>query len=272
MPTTGREIIDSARSRHWSFTDLVLGDGAALLFLNQRLRTQLAAHGAQIEGLVNTSIEYAISNVNGELLGDLELVGVTNYAVVIVSSTGVVSITYLPTFDPTIGGDPVDVYGGNPGFPLPAEMVRLIGVSLVYNTPGLWIPCDVIPESQRFTTLPGRNPTVYVSENRLIPLLAFAGTSQNSGDRWFNVTRMRISYVPLQTLTALDDLLNIPAVLVESLVADTVVYLANQSKACDKNDKAGFREEAAQCQSAVADASLDLLRTPMVRSVLYKGN
>lgn len=272
MTITVAEIIDAARVRHWSFADVVLGDGAALLFLNARQRVHLANHGAQIEGIVGTSMTYTTAlNTSGALivlLNNVPTYGTTYADGYAAHVTGGGAI-YIDTAEPTIAGDPFGLHGGTPGFPLPTDFVRLINVALTY-TNGVLIPCDIIPERARHTTLPGRNPTAFVSGNRLVPLMPNTIATNNTGDRWFNVTAIEISYVAVQTLSALTDVVALPAVLCEALTADLAAMFAGQSKACPTAEKAWFAQEARQCAALVAGASLDMLDSPQQTRVLYK--
>lgn len=272
MSVTVAELIDSARSRSWAFSDTVLGDGAALLFLNARQRVHLANHGAQIEGLVGTSVQYTTAlNATGALvvlIGGLPAYGTTyqdGYAMHIDGGGAL----YIDTAEPMIAGDPFGLHGGTPGFPLPDDFVRLINVSVVY-TGGVILPCDVIPERQRHTTLPARNPTAFLSGNRLVPLMANSLVANNAGDRWFNVSAVQISYVAIQALLTLSDVVALPAVLCEALTADLASLFAGQSKACSPADKTYFVAEARQCAQLVAAASLDMVNSTQTTSVLFR--
>lgn len=294
--TTARVIIDSARIRHWAFSDLQVGDGAALLFLNSRLRTHLALHGAKIEGLVGSSMSYSATLAPPTLL-------VTNTGSILVTNLGVGiqtvsgqtagigipqvalpyqdgwpvhldanNVPYVDFSEAPIAGDPFGINGGTPGFPLPVDMIRLINVSLVYANPcGVQIPCDVIPESQRFTSQPGRNPLAFLSGNRLVPVRVYNTAGLNAGDRWSSVLSIQISYVGVQQLTTLDDVLNLPSVLAEALIADTANYMAMLSKLVPVAEKGGFASEAAKAGAMIATAALDLVNEPQQNSVHYMG-
>jgi hypothetical protein len=286
--TTARAIIDSARTRHWAFSSLALGDGAALLFLRSRFVTHVATHGAAIEGLIGTTLAYAIPVTSpGLLVASSGSILATNYGQQITVNGGVgtpmlantyedgwpVHLTeagdpYVDFSEPSLAADPFGVFGGTPGFPLPTDMIRLISVALVLGA-GMVVPCDVIPEAQRFTTLPGRAPAAFVSGNRLVPVQSTA-TAGATG-RWASVTSIQLSYVGLQVLRALDDVLNLPSVLAEALIADLAAHFAMQAKEMPAAEKQLFRAEAARCAAQVGDAALDLLNEPLVSSVQYRG-
>lgn len=271
---TAQQIVDAARTRHWSFADLQVGDGAALRFLNTRQRVQLAQHGAKIEGIVGTSMTYAIQTVAGLLVAYLN--GVPTFSTTYqdgwpVHVTGG-GVPYIDTSEAPVAQDPFGAHGGTPGFPLPTDYVRMIAVALVYNSsPGLQLPCDVITEEQRFSWLPGRNPAAFVSGNRLVPLMPNSGANNNTGDRWFNVTSLQMSYVAVQALTSLADVLRLPEVLCEALIADLAVFFGLQSPKADTADKAAFAEEAKERRITIDAAALDMLNTPVQESVLYRG-
>lgn len=274
--TTVQQIIDRARVRHWAFADLVLGDGAVLTFISQRLRTHLAMHGAAIEGLVNTTMTYQLVSVAGLLIA--EVAGVPQVATTYQDGWPIhVDAFGVPYYDPTepmVATDPYGLHGGTPGFPLPGEMVRLIDVSLVYNLPtGLTLPCDIIPEHGRIQAQPGRNPQAFVSGNRLVPMMPFSSSvgGANSANRWFNVQSLIMSYVALPTLTRLEDYLNIPAVLVEALDADAALMMARQSKAMPPTAVLGFERDAAAAAAIITTAGLEMLHEPEEDTVQYRG-
>lgn len=264
------ELIAAARVRHWSFTDVELGDGAAVLFLNQRQRTHLAQHGAQIEGIVGTSAQYTIGLSPRQAIVAM-VNGVPTYSTGVADGFPVhlaAGVPYINTSDVPIAGDPFGASGGTPGFPLPADMVRLINVALVYTNNQV-IPCDVIQERARHTWLPGRNPACFVSGNRLVPLLPLS--TGNTNDRWNNVLSIQISYVAIQTLAALSDVLTLPAVLCEALTADLALLFAMQSKETDAATRSFFSAEAQRSANAIAEASLNLIESAQQSAVLYRG-
>lgn len=291
MTTTARYLVDSARSRHWSFAEVAGGDGPAVLFLNSRLRTHLASHGAKIEGLVGSTMSYTLPLSGVTLLvTNAGAQFITNFGLnLAVSGTGLpqlgsayedgwpVHVTaggvpYVDFSEPPIAGDPFGINGGTPGIPLPTDMIRLIAVSAIrINPPGMYAPIDVVPEMSRFSVLPGRNPTAYVSGNRLIPVRPYNTSSANDWDPWTNLTSILISYVPMQTLSSLDDVLNLPAVLSEALIADLCQFFSMQSKACPRADRAAFIEDAEKTAAKVSVGALDLLNEPQQNNVVYNG-
>lgn len=274
MSQTAGGLIDQARIRHWAFTERDAGDGAALLFLQQRQKLHLARHGADIEGLVNTTLRYVLTLTNGALVAVVSGVPVytTTYQdgwAVHVTGGGV---PYIDTSEAPIAGDPFGQYGGTPGFPLPADFVRIVTVSLeLFNPSGLLTPCAVIDEQDRLLALPGRNPSVFVSGNRLVPAMSYADAASNSADRWFQASALNLSYVALPSLTALTDTVRVPDLLCEALVCDLAVYFAAQNPKVTPAERAGFAESARMADSAFAAAALDMLGTPMSETVQYRG-
>lgn len=273
MGITVAELIDSARTRHWSFADTQLGDGAAVLFLNARQRVHLANHGAQIEGLVGTSVTYSLAlNTTGALVA-VDSLGVMTYGTTYQDGYAVhvdgAGVLYIDDSEPPLATDPFGIHGGTPGFPLPADFVRIINVVLTY-TQGVTIPCDIVPERQRTSTLPGWNPAAFVSGNRLVPVMANTIATNNQQDRWFSVTAIEISYVAIQTLSTITDVVMLPAVLCEALTADVALLFANQSQKCPAVDKAALATEARTCAQLVAAASLDMVDSPQQTRVMYR--
>jgi hypothetical protein len=267
-----QDLIALARIQHWSFVDIALGDGAALLFIRQRLRSHLGAHAGAVEGLVGASLQYNLSTLGSGVLVALDGTGTPVYATTTQDGWAVhLDVDGVPYIDPTetpVARDPFGQTGGTPGFPLPADFIRLIAVAGVYGPVGRVIPVDVIEERSRHTWAPGRNPAVFVSGNRLVPLMPFA--TGNTQDRWLSVTAIQISYIAVPVLTALTDAINYPSVLCEALAADLASLFGRQSQQCDKSDKAQIDREAARCASLVAAAADEILGAITSSSVQYK--
>lgn len=272
--TTPRDVIDAARSRHWTFADAKAGDGAALLYLNHRLRTHLSKYGPDIEGLVGQSVSYDLATLGGILIAKLAGVPVysTTYQDGWALHLSAGGTPYVDFSEAPIAGDPFGQNGGTPGFPLPGDLIRLIAVVLTLNDPaGIQVPCDVIKESGRLQWFPGRNPAAFVSGNRLVPLMRYTPDSLNTASRWFSVSAIAISYVAGQTLTTLDDVLNLPGVLTEALVADLSCWFAYQSRAMPQADKVAFATEAARCGALLEAGALDVLNDAEEDHVIYRG-
>ena len=271
--TTPRDLIDSARIRHWAFSDLAMPDGAALLYLNQRQREHLAAAGAEIEGVVGTTVQYTVSRtLPGNLITFTNGVPTTAASgadgwVVHVDADG---IPFVDNTEPMIAADPLQANGGVPGFPLPKEMVRLVNVMLIYGS-GSFVPCALTNERHRVRALPGRDPVAFISGNRLVPMLPTSGTATNTGDRWQNVTGIQISYVGIDTLRTLDDAVALPTVLTGLLVADVAALMAAQSPRLTLAEKQFFTQQAQRMAGEFANISLNLLESPTGDSVHYMG-
>lgn len=267
---TPRDLIDAARTRHWAFSSINFGDGAALLFLNQRQREHLAMAGSDVEGIVGTAVQYAVgSALSGLLLsftGGIPIVADSDEDgwVVHVDDDGV---PFVDNTEPQIGIDPL---GDRQGFPLPQEMVRLINVMLVYGGSQV-IPCSIVNERMRQNAMPGRNPVAFVAGNRLVPMRAQYPNSQNTADRWASVTAFQMSYVAVDTLRTLDDAVMLPVVLCGAMIADLAHYFAMQSKEVTPAERAMFRDEADRAGAMFREASLNLLASPMDGQVEYRG-
>lgn len=257
--TRVRDLIDTARSRHWSFANTLVSNGAAARFLEDRQRTHLAAHGAAIEGLVNSSYEQAMGLDGARLVALLDGVGTftdtyeDGWAVHL--EDGIVP--YIDPTEPRIAGDPFGTNGGTPGFPMPTDMVRLSSVHAVYSPSGRVLPIAIIPERDR-AERPGRDLTAFLSGNRLVPNTLFSGTID---PRWQQVTAIQVSYVGIQSFLTLDDVVMLPSVLCGALTADLALFFARQSKDCPAPDKAGFERDAQAAAAAVAMAGIDMVES-----------
>ena len=267
---TPRDLIDSARTRHWAFSDINFPDGAALLFLNTRQRELLAAGGADIEGIVGTAVQYAVgTTITGLLISYAAGIPVLAASgadgwVVHVDADGV---PFVDNNEPQIAADPL---GDRQGFPLPSEMVRLINVVLIYETSN-FVPMQVVNERMRLNALPSRNPTAFVAGNRLVPMRTQTPNSLNTGDRWQSVQGIQMSYVAVETMRSLDDALMIPTVLTGALIADLAHFFAMQSKQVTPSERSMFRDEADRSSAMFREVSLNLLASPMDGQVDYRG-
>ena len=275
MPPTVRQIIEDARIQHWSFTDLELGDGAALRFLNQRQRTYLAELGDALDGLLGETIQYTIEELATGVRVALGPDGVPFY---ITTSADAYPVRldgngdpYIDTSEPATAGDPFGETGGTPGFPLPTDLVRLIGVWGLYGDQQQNIPIDIIPERERHARIPGRNPVAFVSGARLVPMLPVIGSSTtNDSDRWASVSAVQISYIALPDLTALTDQVILPSVCCDALTADLAELFSLQSRLCPPTDKVSFARKAAQAYATMVEAAANMLPGLYQTSVLYR--
>jgi hypothetical protein len=263
------DLIDAARIRHWSFTDVALGDGAVLLYLNQRQRAYMAQYGASLEGILGkssqnpvnsaTAVRVALSNgvplfTAGVLDGYLQQYTIDGFP-------------FYDTGTVLIAGDPFQQAGGTAGFPMPADLLRLISVGLIHQ--GINIPCELIAENERFERVPGRHPSAYLSNNRLIPITRAA--PMPTSDRWFGVTSIVISYVPVPpVLTATASVVVLPDVLGEALTSDVAALFAGQSRDCTPIERAAFRNEATRCAAAIAEAASDMLGAVQQSSIIFR--
>lgn len=267
-----RDLIDSARTRHWAFSSINFGDGAALLFLNQRQREHLAAAGSDIEGIVGTAVQYAVSasGISGQVVSFtggvpiLAATGVNGWVVHLDDD----DVPFVDGTEPMVAADPL---GEQQGFPLPSEMVRLINVMLVYTQTNQFIPCTVVNERMRMNALPNRNPTCFIAGNRLIPMRTQTPNTNNTGDIWASVDAIQISYVAVDTLRTLDDAISLPVVLCGALIADTAHFFAMQSKDVTVAERTQFRDEADRAGGMFREASLNLLSSPLEGMVDYRG-
>jgi hypothetical protein len=268
---TPRDLIDSARTRHWAFSGINFGDGAALLFMNQRQREHLAMAGSDVEGIVGTAIQYAVSSSIVGLLvsfvGGVPILATSgaNGWVVHVDDDGV---PFVDGTEPMVAADPL---GAQQGFPLPSEMVRLINVMLVFGPSAQYVPCSVVNERARMNALPNRNPTAFVAGNRLIPMRTQYPNVNNTADVWQQITGIQISYVAVDTLRTLDDTVMLPVVLCGAMIADLAHFFAMQSKDVTIAERSQFRDEADRAASAFREASLNLLSSPLEGQVDYRA-
>lgn len=268
MSTTAQAVLDQARIRHPSFAEAEMPEGALLLFLNQRQRSLLVQAGDHLGPLVTTTAAIA-TTIRGTLVGSSGGVPVylTTYEdgwPVFLGGTGV---PYFDFTGPKIAGDPFGENGGTPGFPLPDNFVSLQAITVTYSS-GLIGPVDVIPERARHEHAQGRNPAVFISGNRLVPVLP-TSASVSRGE-WIDVVSLSLTYIALPALTSLTDLLLVPDAVVEVLIADVAALLAMRAKGLSKGERDMYREDA-QVSAAKLAEGRDLVGDVSTSTVQYSG-
>lgn len=268
---TVKQLIDAARLRHWSFTDTSIGDGAVIVDVNQRQRRLMGKYRDAIRGIVDVTYQQA-AVVNGALIG-LDTSGnpttVTTFQdgwAVQVSSTG---IPYIDTSLPKVAGDPFGASGGTAGWPLPTDWLALLSLSAGYQD-GSDGAITMIDEAIRHAGPQGRNPTVFITGNRLVPLRK--APVGGAPDVWASVTSVMLRYIPLPVLTALTDTFTMPAAMEEPLIAGIASLLAIQSAKCDKADKQYFASVAVEAEKSMSIQGFDLLSDFQSENVVYEGD
>ena len=290
---TPRFLIDSARSRHWSFSaSAAAGDGAALLYLQTEFRTKLAQYGSYIEGLLGATIEYAVPLPQPTMLVTEDAtVNTTSWYTPFTTTNppGYPAVSdpyedgwpisvddgghlYFDPSQPAIAGDPFALNGGVPGFPLPPDMIRLTYVVAVRNDPPYASePVFVVPEPQRLNW-PFRDKIgVFTQHNRLVPIRDPAFPASSACDEWSRVGKIQISYVPVQQFQGLDDVVNFPAVLAGPVIAQLADYFAMQSKECPPADKKGFAEKAEIAFQSLENPTANMLYQTQSQGIRFRG-
>jgi hypothetical protein len=269
MTTTALELIEGARLRHWSFTETSLGDGAAVRFLNHRLRTLLLRYKSALRSVANATVRSA-AVVSGVLVG-VDGDGVPYYLSTVEDGYAVhldgTGVPYIDTSEAPIAYDPLGIRGGTPGWPLPTDAIALLSFSVDYQD-GSSGEVDVVDEALRHQGPPGHNPAAYLSGNRLVPIRPAQPGGQ---DVWSSVTAARLSYLALPTVDALADPIALPAVLAEALVAALAEFFANQSKDCTQPERRDFAATARRTETELDQMALDVIGDLQVSSVIYEG-
>jgi hypothetical protein len=262
-------LIEDARLKHCSFSEASLGDGAALRFLNQRIRTLLLRYRESIRSLCNVSIQTA-AVVSGVLVG-VDGAGLPYY----VSTAGDGFALHLdgagiPYFDPTdtpIALDPFGASGSTPGMPLPADAIALFSFAVTFRD-GSSSKVDVVEEALRHMGPPGHNPAAFLSANRLVPIKPAQPGGQ---DIWTSVVSATTSYLPLPTVSTLTDTIALPTVFGEPIIAGLAELFAVQSKGCTTAEKRDFAAAARLAETSFDAMALDIVGDLQVSSVIYEG-
>lgn len=277
--TSFQDVMDLARTRHWSFATQKMGDGAAMLNLRLRERELLAKNGPDLEGIVGTTVTYSVSKsaLTGSLVqivGGVPVLapaGADGWPVHINAS----GVPYVDFTEPQLAGDPLQVHGvgGLQGFPLPSTMIALIDCKLVWDT-GEYVEVIIVRERRRINGIPDRRPVMFIANNRLIPMLPSRQVNGVAGpgacfEQWDRVTAVELSYIALPTPQTPDETITLPDVLAGALVAGLVKNMALQSRDVSVPEKQIFREEEQQALADMSDASSKFLSGPSHEDVQY---
>lgn len=310
MATLVSEIIESARIRHWSFTDVELGDGAALLFLNTKLRAIVLRNLTGMRSLLTATVQTS-ANATGVLLSLTrdgvpywDGSGADGYAVAVDED----GVPYIDTNSVPLSTDPFGLSGGKPGIALPRDVIALITCNAI-GTDGVVRPIEVLEANARQQSPQGRDLTVVLTGNRLVPLRKPGVTT----DWWNSVASIRVSYIPLPQLTALSDPIALATVredayalaldgdgvpyldtasataivqdpfggqvsdvatmtaLADVLIADTAELFALQSQKCPPADRRAFSDAARRAEAEFDKMATDILGEFITTSVIFTG-
>lgn len=268
MTITVQQLIENARVRHPAMMRVAFPEGALLLFLNQYQRMKLLELGDEIEPLIGEARQVA-SVIAGSLIGSDG--GVPYFITTSGDGWPVLSDAGVPYFDFTslpIALDPFGLTGSTPGFPLPAEFIKLINVTTAtaYNAAQ---PVTILPESRRAAS-PQRDLACFVSGNRLVPIRQGAAPYS---DRWTDVTSVSVSYIAMQTLVAVTDVLKLPLVLVsllEAALAERLAFAVPLNEMSERL-KLTFASERVAAEAAVREAAGEILGESMTSHVQFNG-
>lgn len=270
MTAIVRDLVDAARIRHWSFIDVQLADGAAVLWLNQRQRHLLLKFRDALRGLLGSNVETA-ATVGGALVG--VTAGGTPFFLTTVADGFAVSVNangtpYVDTTLAPIARDPYGQNGGTPGWPLPPDSIALLAMTATFNN-GTESPVQIVDESERLQAAPGRYLPAFVAGNRIVPIRP--PTTFGITDAWTSVVSVRLAYIGITTITALTDTIIIPSPLHEPLIAGMAELFANQSRHCTMPERTAYREAARRAELEIAQGAFDVLGDMQLTNVIYEG-
>lgn len=279
--TTYQRIIDTARTRHWAFAEQNMPDAAAFENMRQREREVIAQAGAEIEGLLGSTLMYAIPDATA----GGTLVRIRNGVPYLAPAGGdgwpvhldENDLPYVDPTEPQLAGDPLQfTVGGLQGFPLPGSMIRLVDVKLVHPD-GRYQRVTMTSERRRTDAIPGQYPVAFVSNNRLVPMTY--GLNQQGGglydanavNNWRGAAAIQVSWVPLSAPFTLTDLVMLPDVLIGVLTAYCAKLFSMQAKQLTPNERQQFRNEEDRAIVDFNNAALGMLSSPAGEDVVYEG-
>lgn len=288
---SAQRVIDLAQSRHPLLANSLTPVGAILKAMDARQRSLLVRYSGVVDGLVNTTVQINIG-VGGLLVteedgvpvvgadgGDGWLQHETNDGVPYVDFTephfafsnaitypdgwAVHStdddVPYVDFDEIAIAHDPFGTRGGVPGFPLPADFLKLNLVTAVLADQTIQEVLVVSEKVRLERQRPGRLVS-FVSGNRLVPLRARA--SGNSGDAWGqSISALQLSYVAFPVLSSLTDTLLLPGVLHEALIAGLAELLAWGTPVMDRAERESFSRAARMAENDLGVFATDVTDT-----------
>lgn len=268
MTMTVQQMIEQARVRHPAMMRVAFPDGALLLFLNQYQRTALLKFADEIEPLIGQARQIA-TVIAGALVGTD---GIGPYYLITSGDGWPMQQDaigpYVDFSQPPIAFDPFGASGSQPGFPLPAEFIKMIHVvaGSLYDAQ---MPVEIMSERQRGHS-PQRSLSVFVSGNRLVPIRQGAPPYS---DRWQDVTSVTLSYIAMQTLVAVTDILTLPLQLLDAMEAAAAERFAMAVPKEEMSDtmKMQFTKERIAAESAMKDAAETILGDVTTSHVQFLG-
>lgn len=264
------DIIDDARILHHSFTDIQLGDGAALRWLNNRQRTLLSQYRDGLKGVASVTVRTLAPRsmpATGRRVGltpagtpyEITEDGEDGYAVYL--SPG--DVPYVDAATVPIADDPI-----TDGWPLPVEVISVTAMKAEW-TDGKKLPVTVTTENERSVSKPGRWLHAFASGNRIAPLTRPGQPA--ASDEWNNVVAVELSFIPLSRLTAICCAVAMPTVLGEALIAAMAEMFARQSRDCTPQERQDFSVAAKVAESRLSNLTSDILGESSTRMVTFKG-
>lgn len=267
---TVAEVIDRARSRSPFFAmEDNANEGALVAAIEDRQRTLLLKFGGAVQGLVTTSVEIA-AVINGILVGSDD--GVPYFLTTYQDGWPVHSeggVPYVDFSEVPIAGDPFGENGGTPGFPLPADFVKLVDSVVVYDDSRIG-PLNIVGEPQRLARTRWATPTAFLNGNRLVPIRPLA--ENNASDVWAqSIASIQLSYVAAPRVRTRSDTITLPAPLLEALITHLCDVLCAFASTMPEPQKARFAKLAAAAEDAIDGFSGDLTDTASTNSVTFRG-
>lgn len=267
---TVNDVIERARARHWTFNDVQMPAGAILQFIDDRQRSIILQIAEQIEGLIGESREIEVG-VSGDAVVAFDALGAPyfstgstpGYVLKIASGIPYIDLSDLYVVDP-FGED-----GGQPGFPLP-ENILWLGAIVANLEDGRTMPVLVLDNAQAAAVGGTTGLRSFLSGNRLVPIRASTIGGTGVQDWWNKVTSIRLSMIVCPQLVALADSINLPAPLVEYLIAAVCDFLAKASPKTQPIDKRTFADGLREAKIDVLNAAESIVGGVQQNSVIAR--
>lgn len=268
MDTSVQELIDSARLRHWSFSEG--NEGAALRFVSDRQKRIMLDVIKATEALLGETSEVTTAVVGAALVA-LDDLGVPYFTTTVEDGFCVRFLGAVPYIDTSLPYviDPFGASGDSvPGFPLPTDLLRLMSVTAISSlmTVPAYAPIPVDIIEQRIAEARGGSTRLraFVSVGRIIPVRT------DVNDIWNSIIKLRLSMVRCPTLTALTDPLTLPEVCLEALTAALAEMFSLATEKCPTGDKRAFKDARIDADKHLMDSAENILDSITSSSVVVR--
>lgn len=266
-PVTVQQIVDTARSRHWTFNDVLMPDGAIVQHLNEKQRILLLTVIDEVEALIGETQDVEVDGTGTLIALDDDgapYFTTTRQTAYAIRMSG--GVPYIDLTDPFVV-DPFGEDGDVPGIPLSEDLLRLVSVQALLDDDRM-LPVKILDMTTAVSS-PSRGLVAFINANRLVPHRVTG--SGGITDSWTHVVALRIAQVRCPSIAAMADTMTMPIALVSALTASVAEFLSTAAREISEADKRRFERQRAEAEAALIANADEVLSKVMTNSVITKG-